>query len=222
MSGVSPDMRDIEKAAAAGDSRAKLAIDAFVEAVRHFIGAYLVVLGGCDVLAFTGGMGENGVGPSRGDLQESRFGRPDSRSTEKPDARQGRRDQQSSNRNGEIWIVPANEELDRRTANGSGFERQTKFFSEIAVMANSEAIGLIETKGIVAAVEALDAALKAANVQFVEQHKVGSGLVAITLRGDVAAVRAAVDAGAEAGGKVGEIVSVHVIARPHSDVAKMG
>jgi ethanolamine utilization protein EutM len=89
-------------------------------------------------------------------------------------------------------------------------------------MANSEAIGLIETKGIVAAVEALDAALKAANVQFVEQHKVGSGLVAITIRGDVAAVRAAVDAGAESGGKVGEIVSVHVIARPHSDVAKMG
>ena len=89
-------------------------------------------------------------------------------------------------------------------------------------MASQEAIGLIETKGIVAAVEALDAALKAANVQFVEQHKVGSGLVAITIRGDVAAVRAAVDAGAEAGGKVGEIVSVHVIARPHTDVAKMG
>jgi ethanolamine utilization protein EutM len=89
-------------------------------------------------------------------------------------------------------------------------------------MANQEAIGLIETKGIVAAVEALDAALKAASVQFVEQHKVGSGLVAITIRGDVAAVRAAVDAGAESGGKVGEIVSVHVIARPHTDVAKMG
>src|ERR1700761_8752847 len=91
------------------------------------------------------------------------------------------------------------------------------------VMANgNEAIGLIETKGIVAAVEALDAALKAANVTFVEQHKVGSGLVAITLRGDVAAVRAAVDAGAEAGGRVGEVVSVHVIPRPHSDIAKMG
>ncbi|HEY1922371.1 MAG TPA: BMC domain-containing protein [Tepidisphaeraceae bacterium] len=89
-------------------------------------------------------------------------------------------------------------------------------------MAIAEAIGLIETKGIVAAVEALDAALKSASVQFVEQHKVGSGLVAITIRGDVAAVRAAVDAGAEAGGKVGEVVSVHVIARPHSDVAKMG
>jgi len=89
-------------------------------------------------------------------------------------------------------------------------------------MASGEAIGMIETKGIVAAIEATDAALKAANVTFVEQHKVGSGLVAVTFRGDVAAVRAAVDAGAEAGGKVGEIVSVHVIARPHSDVAKMG
>jgi ethanolamine utilization protein EutM len=84
-------------------------------------------------------------------------------------------------------------------------------------MANGEAIGLIETKGIVAAVEACDAALKAANVTFVEQHKVGSGLVAITLSGDVAAVTAA-----EAAGRVGEVVSVHVIPRPHSEVAKMG
>jgi microcompartment protein CcmL/EutN len=89
-------------------------------------------------------------------------------------------------------------------------------------MASFEAIGMIETKGIVAAVEALDAALKSANVQFVDQHKVGSGLVAFTVKGDVAAVRAAVDAGAEAGGRVGEIVSVHVIARPNVDVAKMG
>ncbi|HEY7087815.1 MAG TPA: BMC domain-containing protein [Tepidisphaeraceae bacterium] len=89
-------------------------------------------------------------------------------------------------------------------------------------MANGEAIGLIETKGIVAAVEACDAALKAANVEFVESHKVGSGLVAITVKGDVAAVRAAVDAGAEAAGRIGEVVSVHVIPRPHSEVAKMG
>src|SRR2546430_16360257 len=89
-------------------------------------------------------------------------------------------------------------------------------------MANGEAIGLIETKGIVAAVEACDAALKAANVEFVETHKVGSGLVAITLRGDVAAVRAAVDAGAEAAARVGEGVSVHGIPRPHSEGSKMG
>jgi len=89
-------------------------------------------------------------------------------------------------------------------------------------MANAEAIGLIETKGIIAAVEALDAALKSANVQFVDQHKVGNGLVAITVKGDVAAVRAAVDAGAEAGGRVGEIVSVHVIPRPSVDLSRMG
>lgn len=89
-------------------------------------------------------------------------------------------------------------------------------------MAHGEAIGLIETKGITAAVEACDTALKAANVKFVGQHKVGSGLVAVTLRGDVAAVRAAVDAAAEAAARVGEVVSVHVIARPHADVGKMG
>ncbi len=91
-----------------------------------------------------------------------------------------------------------------------------------AKMAIGEAIGLIETRGIVAAIEACDAALKAANVEFVEQHKVGSGLVSFTLRGDVAAVRAAVDAGAEAAGRIGEVVSVHVIPHPHGDVAKMG
>ena len=89
-------------------------------------------------------------------------------------------------------------------------------------MAAGEAIGLIETKGIVPAIEAVDAALKAANVTFVDKHMVGNGMVAITLKGDVAAVRAAVDAGAEAAGKLGQVISVHVIARPHEGVAKMG
>ncbi|MCE9590413.1 MAG: BMC domain-containing protein [Planctomycetes bacterium] len=84
-----------------------------------------------------------------------------------------------------------------------------------------QAIGMIETKGLIGAVEALDAALKAANVKFVRQDKVGSGLVAITVEGDVAAVKAAVDAGAEAARRVGEVVSVHVIARPHEDVSKL-
>ncbi len=84
-----------------------------------------------------------------------------------------------------------------------------------------QAIGMIETKGLIGAVEALDAALKAANVKFVRQDKVGSGFVAITIEGDVAAVKAAVDAGADAARKVGEVVSVHVIPRPHDDVAKI-
>mgnify|MGYP002625921047 FL=1 len=87
-------------------------------------------------------------------------------------------------------------------------------------MAAPMAIGMIETKGLIGAVEALDAALKAANVKFVRQDKVGSGFVSSTVEGDVAAVKAAVDAGAEAARRVGEVLSVHVIARPHDDVAK--
>jgi ethanolamine utilization protein EutM len=84
-----------------------------------------------------------------------------------------------------------------------------------------QAIGMIETKGLIPAVEALDTALKAANVKFVRQDKVGSGLVAVTVEGDVAAVKAAVDAGADAARRVGEVVSVHVIPRPHEDTNKL-
>jgi microcompartment protein CcmL/EutN len=84
-----------------------------------------------------------------------------------------------------------------------------------------QAIGMIETRGLIGAIEACDAALKAASVKFVRQDKVGSGLVSITLEGDVAAVKAAVDAGADAARRVGEVVSVHVIARPHDDVSKL-
>lgn len=88
-------------------------------------------------------------------------------------------------------------------------------------MAQQQAIGMIETKGLVAAIEAADAALKAANVSYVRSAKTGSGLVALTFTGDVAAVKAAVDAGAAAAAKVGEVVSVDVIARPHEDLAKL-
>ena len=81
-----------------------------------------------------------------------------------------------------------------------------------------EALGMIETKGFVTLVEATDAALKAANVQFLGWDKVGSGLVSVFLTGDVAAVKAATDAGAAAGGRIGEVVSVQVIPRPHEDL----
>jgi ethanolamine utilization protein EutM len=81
-----------------------------------------------------------------------------------------------------------------------------------------EALGMIEAKGFVTLVEATDAALKAANVQFLGWDKVGSGLVSVFLTGDVAAVKAATDAGAAAGGRIGEVVSVQVIPRPHSDI----
>jgi ethanolamine utilization protein EutM len=80
------------------------------------------------------------------------------------------------------------------------------------------AIGMIETKGLVALVQATDAMLKAASVQFKGWKKVGSGLCTAFISGDVAAVKAGVDAGAQAARAVGEVVSVHVIARPHDDL----
>ena len=85
-------------------------------------------------------------------------------------------------------------------------------------MENLEALGMIETKGLVAMIEAADAAVKAANVLLVGWEKIGSGLVTVLLRGDVAAVKAATDAGAAAARKVGELVAVHVIPRPHSNL----
>src|SRR2546428_12688754 len=84
-----------------------------------------------------------------------------------------------------------------------------------------EALGLLETRGLVALMEGSDAMLKAANVEMVGWDKAGSGLVTAFVKGDVAAVKAAVDAGAEAAGHVGQVVSVHVIARPHDDLAGM-
>jgi microcompartment protein CcmL/EutN len=81
-------------------------------------------------------------------------------------------------------------------------------------MAN-EAIGMIETRGLVALVQATDAMLKAASVSFVGWNKVGSGLCSVYVQGDVGSVRAAVDAGASAARAAGEVLSVHVIARPH-------
>jgi ethanolamine utilization protein EutM len=86
---------------------------------------------------------------------------------------------------------------------------------------NLEALGMIETKGLATLVEASDAMLKAANVQLVGWDKIGSGLVTAFVVGDVAAVKAAVDAGAAAGGRIGEVVGVQVIPRPHEDVSNV-
>jgi len=80
------------------------------------------------------------------------------------------------------------------------------------------ALGLIETKGLVGAIEAADAMVKAANVKLIGKEKVGGGYVTVFVRGDVGAVKAATDAGAAAAERVGELVSVHVIPRPHSDL----
>ena len=84
-----------------------------------------------------------------------------------------------------------------------------------------EALGMIETRGLVASIEAANAMVKAAEVTLVGTEKIGSGLVSVMVRGDVGAVKAATEAGASAAQKLGELVAVHVIPRPHSDVEKI-
>ena len=84
-----------------------------------------------------------------------------------------------------------------------------------------EALGMVETRGLVAAIEAADAMVKAANVILVGSEKIGSGLVSVMVRGDVGAVKAAVEAGSAAAASLGEVIATHVIPRPHGDVEKL-
>lgn len=84
-----------------------------------------------------------------------------------------------------------------------------------------EALGMVETRGLVAAIEAADAMVKAANVTLIGSEKIGSGLVSIHVRGDVGAVKAAVEAGGAAAARLGEVIATHVIPRPHADVEKL-
>ncbi len=84
-----------------------------------------------------------------------------------------------------------------------------------------EALGMIETRGLVAAIEAADAMVKAANVTLIGSEKIGSGLVSVMVRGDVGAVKAAVEAGGAAAARLGEVIATHVIPRPHNDVNKL-
>lgn len=84
-----------------------------------------------------------------------------------------------------------------------------------------EALGMVETRGLTAAIEAADAMVKAAEVTLVGTEKIGSGLVTVMVRGDVGAVKAAVETGAVAAGRLGELVATHVIPRPHNDVEKI-
>lgn len=84
-----------------------------------------------------------------------------------------------------------------------------------------EALGMIETRGLVASIEAADAMVKAADVTLIGNEKIGSGLVSVMVRGDVGAVKAAVEAGSVAAGRLGEVIATHVIPRPHSDVEKI-
>ncbi len=86
---------------------------------------------------------------------------------------------------------------------------------------NQEALGMVETRGLVAAIEAADAMVKAANVVLIGTEKIGSGLVSVMVRGDVGAVKAATEAGGTAAARLGEVVATHVIPRPHGDVEKI-
>jgi ethanolamine utilization protein EutM len=106
---------------------------------------------------------------------------------------------------------------------------ETKVVKEIEKVQNmkedfrmeQQALGMVETRGLVAAIEAADAMVKAANVTLIGTEKIGSGLVTVMVRGDVGAVKAATETGASAAGRLGELVAVHVIPRPHGDVEKI-
>ncbi len=86
---------------------------------------------------------------------------------------------------------------------------------------SQEALGMIETRGLVAAIEAADAMVKSAEVTLIGTEKIGSGLVSVMVRGDVGAVNAAVESGTAAAAKLGEVIATHVIPRPHNDVEKI-
>jgi len=103
--------------------------------------------------------------------------------------------------------------------NASKSESGNKF--EGVRFMNNEALGMIETRGLVASIEAADAMVKAANVVLIGTEKIGSGLVTVMVRGDVGAVKAATEAGAAAARRLGEVIAVHVIPRPHNDIEKI-
>ena len=99
----------------------------------------------------------------------------------------------------------------------NNFENSKKEIME-GLRMGQQALGMLETRGLVAAIEGADAMVKAANVEMIGTKKIGSGLVTVMVRGDVGAVKAATEAGAEVAGRLGEVVAVHVIPRPHSSV----
>jgi ethanolamine utilization protein EutM len=118
----------------------------------------------------------------------------------------------------------ADEKKEKKQAKRSSSSKKTSTQNKNQTKGNQggvnmkEALGMIETKGLVGAIEAADAMVKAANVTLVGKELVGGGLVSVMVRGDVGAVKAATEAGADAAGRVGELLSVHVIPRPNGDV----
>ena len=116
--------------------------------------------------------------------------------------------------------VQPSQDKEAITAETTQAEQQSSANTEVKKMTN-QALGMIETRGLVAAIEAADAMLKAANVELVGTEKIGSGLVSVMVRGDVGAVKSAVEAGASSAERLGEVIATHVIPRPHDDVEKI-
>lgn len=112
-------------------------------------------------------------------------------------------------------------ETDQPVSKSSGIKSKSKTEIKEEKKMTQQALGMVETRGLVAAIEAADAMLKAANVEMVGTEKIGSGLVSVMVRGDVGAVKAAVEAGSSSASRLGELVATHVIPRPHTDVEKI-
>ena len=140
-------------------------------------------------------------------------------------------DKEKKDRNGQTRAVRTTRRTAAKTTPASDPEKTVKKDAENAVPPTAaekeekrmaqEALGMVETRGLVAAIEAADAMCKAANVALVGTEKIGSGLVTVMVRGDVGAVKASVESGSEAASRLGELVAAHVIPRPHSDVEKI-
>lgn len=115
-----------------------------------------------------------------------------------------------------------NKEVDRFDVVKADKQKEVDRFDAVKAdnreVSKMEALGMIETRGLIAAIEAADAMCKAANVNLVGTEKIGSGLVTVMVRGDVGAVKSAVESGTSAAGRLGELVASHVIPRPHTDV----
>ena len=194
---------------------------------RHWIGGYFLQLNGADALVFTAGIGEN-----RAELRAAICANLDQLGIvldagEEPATRATEAVISAANSRVKVMVIPTNEELvvareakrllenatNSALLNTLTINQKTKLWPQ-------QAIGLIETRGLVALVEGTDAMLKAANVELAgPMTQVGNALVTAVVVGDVAAVKAATDAGAQAIKAIkGELVSVHVIARPHGDV----
>ena len=142
---------------------------------------------------------------------------------EKTEKAPAKRTRAASKKTAEVSAEPQAEKVIAQTAaepEKTNNKTINKSLTEVKVM-TQQALGMIETRGLVAAVEAADAMLKAANVELVGTEKIGSGLVSVMVRGDVGAVKAAVEAGASSAERLGEVIATHVIPRPHADVEKI-